>query len=374
MQIKKSQQIPGANRLLAPRLSLTRTVWAWAFAAAMPVLAQPVPAPQPGASAAAPAARQQAFEGTVEAVRQTILAAQVAGAVQQLSVKAGQTVAAGQVLLRIDARVAEQGTQAAQAQAAAAQAAAVVAAQDLERKRQLHARQYISKAALEQAQAAYDAARAAQQAAQAQIGVAQAQSGFHVVRAPYAGTVSAVAVELGDMAAPGRPLLTLHDPAALRVTVSLPAALAAAPLPRSLRVELAGTGLAALELPATAVQVLPTVDAQTLTRQVRVDLPPRLGPAVVPGVFARLWWPAEGTGSNAAAGAAAAAGPVRVPVKALVLRGEMTGVYVRAADGKPLLRQVRLARPQDGWVEVLSGVQPGETVIEDAATALRRQP
>ena len=43
------------------------------------------------------------FDGVVEAVRQTVLAAQVAGAVIALDVKVGDTVKAGQVLARIDA-------------------------------------------------------------------------------------------------------------------------------------------------------------------------------------------------------------------------------------------------------------------------------
>lgn len=307
------------------------------------------------------------FEGQVEAVRQTVLAAQVAGSVQQLTAKVGQAVAAGQTLLRIDARAAEQGAHAAQANAQAAQAAMALAAQDLERKRQLQAKQYISKAALEQAQASYDAARANLDAARAQTGVAQVQTGFYVVRAPYAGMLSAVSVEVGDLAAPGRPLLSLYDPAALRVTVAVPAELAAT-APQNVRVRFPGTALDAIDVPASAIQILPTVDAETLTRQVRVALPARLGPAVVPGLFARIDWP----GSTSRQGTEAAGGRVRVPLKAVVHRGELTAVYIKGGSGQAMLRQVRLARPQDGWVEVLSGVQPGETVVEDAATALRK--
>ncbi|HRA15286.1 MAG TPA: biotin/lipoyl-binding protein, partial [Giesbergeria sp.] len=48
------------------------------------------------------------FDGVVEAVRQTVVAAQMPGAVVELNVKAGDTVKAGQLLLRIDARAADQ--------------------------------------------------------------------------------------------------------------------------------------------------------------------------------------------------------------------------------------------------------------------------
>jgi len=61
-----------------------------------------------GAVAAQPAAAAatSAFDGVVEALRMTVVAAQVPGAIVQLDAKVGDRVAAGQVLLRIDARAA----------------------------------------------------------------------------------------------------------------------------------------------------------------------------------------------------------------------------------------------------------------------------
>ncbi|MDG0857028.1 biotin/lipoyl-binding protein, partial [Roseateles puraquae] len=59
---------------------------------------------------------QSSHDGTVEAVRQTVVAAQVAGAVVALPVKAGDRVKAGQLLARLDARAAEQQAGAATAQ------------------------------------------------------------------------------------------------------------------------------------------------------------------------------------------------------------------------------------------------------------------
>ena len=117
----------------------------------LPVSAQELPHMTVNAQAARSA---QAFEGTVEAVRKSVLAAQVPGAVLELNVKAGDRVRAGQTLVRIDARAAEQGAAASQAQVVAARAALEVAAAELARKRQLYERNYIAKAALEQAEAA----------------------------------------------------------------------------------------------------------------------------------------------------------------------------------------------------------------------------
>ena len=217
-------------------------------------------------------AAQAGFDGRVEAVRQAQIAAQVPGAVIELNVRAGDRVKANQALLRIDARAAEQGLAASNAQAVAARAQRDVAARELARKRQLYDKRYISQAALDQAEAAYKAAQAQADALAAQTGVAQTQTAFHEVRAPFDGVVSQVAVERGDMAMPGKPLLTMYDPAQLRVSAFVPVTALGenAQGAEGARVLLAGQPAA---ITPARVQVLPTVDAASLTREVRADLP-----------------------------------------------------------------------------------------------------
>ena len=305
---------------------------------------------------------QTGFDGVVEAVRQTVIAAQVAGAVMELGVKAGDRVQAGQLLLRIDARAADQTAAASNAQVQAARAALDVATREYERQKQLHQKKYISQAALERAESEFKATSAQVAAQMAQAGAARTQTGLHTVRAPYAGVVAEVPVALGDMAMPGRPLLTLYDPAALRVTASVPQSLAGSVQADAVRVELPGLPTAQQWPRAERVQVLPTVDAATHTVQVRAELGGGL-PGVAPGMFARLWLPVTGS--------ATAGKTVTVPRSAIVRRAEMTGVYVQGEGGKPLLRQVRLGRFDGERVEVLSGVAPGEPVVVDPQSALR---
>jgi RND family efflux transporter MFP subunit len=302
------------------------------------------------------------FDGLVEAVRQTVLAAQVPGAVVELNVKAGDRVKAGQLLLRLDARAADQGAAASDAQVQAARAALEVATREYERQKQLHQKKYISQAALDRAESEFKATSAQVVAQMAQAGAARTQTGLHTVRAPYAGVVAEVPVALGDMAMPGRALVTLYDPTALRVTASVPQSVAGSVSADALRVELPGLAAAQQWPRAERVQVLPTVDAATHTVQVRAEL--GAGPeGVAPGMFARLWLPAAGSGT--------AGQTVTVPLKAIVRRAEMTGVYVQGEGGKSLLRQVRLGRAEGDRVEVLSGVAPGEQVVVDPQSALR---
>ena len=167
------------------------------------------------------------FDGEVQAVRQTAIAAQVAGAVVSLDVKAGDAVKAGQILLRLDARAAEQTAAAGAAQVQAALAAQEAASKDFERQKQLFRQSYISQAALDRAEAQYKATQAQAAAQGAAAGAARTQSGFYVVKAPYEGVVSDVAIVLGDMAMPGRRLLTVYDPRSLRVSVAVPQSAAA---------------------------------------------------------------------------------------------------------------------------------------------------
>ena len=304
------------------------------------------------------------YDGVVEALRQTVIAAQVSGAVVELPVKAGDRVKAGQLLLRLDARAADQGAAASDAQVRAARAAQEVAAKEFARQQQLAADKFISAAALDRAQAEFKAAQAQAEAQLAQAGAARTQTGFFVVRAPYAGVVSEVPVTLGEMAMPGRALLTLYDPTALRVSASVPqSAVATLGDAKAVRAEipaLPGTG-ERLQTPL-CVQVLPAADAATHTVTVRADLPPTITGAM-PGQFARLWWPSTAQGS--------AVGSPWVPVQAIVRRAEMTGLYVLDAQGQPLLRQVRLGRKDGATVEILTGLSVGERVAADAQAAAR---
>ncbi|HSW04091.1 efflux RND transporter periplasmic adaptor subunit [Aquabacterium sp.] len=317
------------------------------------------------AAQAATGSAASAFDGVVEALRQTVVAAQVPGAVVRLDAKAGDRVAAGQVLLRIDARAADQNAAATDAQVQAARASLEVASKDFDRQKQLFQKNYISQAALERAESEFKSTQAQVNAQLAQAGAARTQSGFHIVRAPFAGVIAEVPVSLGDMAMPGRPLLTLYDPAALRVTVAVPqtvaARMAAGQLPR---VELPGLPAGRQWVTPVRLQLLPTVDPGTHTVQLRADLPAGVA-GVAPGMFARLWLAVP------VGGAAAAGAPLLVPSPSIVRRAEMTGLYVLDPNGRPVLRQVRLGRADGDKVEVLSGLMPGERVVTDPQAAAR---
>ena len=336
------------------RRRLLSSLAAFAWLAGAAALASGQPAQPPSAVAQwRDVDRVVAVEGVVEAERQSVLAAQVAGRVVALSVKAGDAVKAGAPLVQIDPRSAVQADQASRSQVQEAQANLANAKMKFERSRQLFAQKFISQAALDQAQADYLAAEAQTAAALANAGQSATSRSFTTIAAPYDGVVASTGVEVGDMATPGRPLLTVFDPRALRVTATVPqAVLAKADLGAPVRIHVPAQGR---DLSATKVTVIPVADTRTHTTQVRLDLPPT--PGLLPGQFAR---------ASLVTGHARA---LTVPASAILRRSEVTAVYVLDAQGHAQLRQVRIGETVDEDVELLAGVRAGERVAVDPVRA-----
>lgn len=297
-------------------------------------------------------------DATVEAVRDARIASQVPGRIVGLAVRAGDRVEAGQVLARIDPSVIQQQVAGSQAQLAQAQAQAVVARNEVRRAQQLFAKSYISQAALDQAEAQAKAADAQVRAMQAQVAATNAQAGLHVLKAPFAGWVAQVAVSLGDAAGPGQMLMQVYDPSALRITAQVPESLVPQLQRQGASADAGGTA----PITGLSLDVLPAVDPATRTVTVRAPLPAGVS-GLTPGQSIKLVLPLNG------AAAPLSAQRLDVPRQAVVVRGELTGVYVVGADGQARLRQVRLGRTAGATVEVLSGLNTGERVALDPVAA-----
>jgi len=344
-----------SRRILLTSLPLAAATAAALWLAAAPAFAETVPT---SAVSAAGAAGAFEIDGSLQAMRQSTVGAQVNGNVVQLAVKAGDHVKAGQLLLRID----ERDTQAALARADAAVAQADAESRnarvDAERTRELRAQGFVSQAALDVAETRLEAARAGLQQAQAGRAQAALARGFSLVTAPFEAVVQATLVDAGDLATPGRPLLTIYAPGALRAVVQLPISTAA--LARS---------AAAVEVQApdgrwlkpVARTELPSADAVSQTVEWRLDLPAALPPGLAPGQAVRVRF------TPGAAAPAAAARP-SVPQSAVLRRGELTAVYVQQGP-QFVLKAVRLGAAAGDRVEVLAGLKAGERVAADAIRA-----
>lgn len=296
-----------------------------------------------------------AAEAVVEATRQSTVSAQVTGRIVELKYDVGDYVQKGQLLVRIDQTEAQQVLAGSEAQVAQAQAAFENARVELDRTRDLAKQKFISQAALDKAEAAYRVAEAQLRTARAGAGQAATTKGYTTVVAPYSGVVSARHVELGEMAAPGKPLLTGFDPGDLR---------ALATVPQYKVPDIKGSPRVVVEIPSINRQVtgrsftvLPAADANTHSTKVRIDLPADLRD-VYPGVYARAHF-TVGRGRK-----------LVMPTTAIVRRSEVTGAYVVDARGGVSLRQIRVGESAgENYTEVLSGLKPGENVALDPVKA-----
>ncbi|MCU0803854.1 MAG: efflux RND transporter periplasmic adaptor subunit [Burkholderiales bacterium] len=340
---------PGRRFLLPALAAGALLAVSAALAAAPPLATAPVELRDVDAAYAA--------DGVVEAVRQATVAAQLQGRVIELHANAGDAVTKGQVLARIDEREAAQALASGEAQAARAQAELANARVNLERTKRLVSENFVSKAALDKAQADFDAASAALAAAKAGAGQAATVKGYAVVVAPFAGVIAERTVELGDLAQPGKPMFVIYDPAALRVVADVPEDTVAG---------MRGQGdFASVEIPALgktfkpkAVTVLPAADVRTHTKRVRLDLADDARGAY-PGMFARAHF---GTGKSQR---------LLIPARAVAYRSEVAGAYVVSDKGEIRFRQLRLGeRAGEKSIEVLAGLAPGERVALDPVAAL----
>jgi len=320
----------------------------------------------PAAPAAAPALATAAAElrevdlvtsaeAIVEAVRQSTVSAQIAGRIVDIRFDVGDRVRKGDVIVRIDERSATQAVAASEAQVRESEAALVNARAQYERTKQLFAQKFISQSALDKAEADYKAAESRMKATLAGAGVAATERSFATIVAPYEGIVSARHIQLGEMATPGKPLMTGFDPASLRVIATVASARIG---------EIQSGGKVRIEVPsagkwieAKGLTVVPSADPRTHTTQVRIGLPDNVS-GIYPGVFAR---------AHFVVGRAAR---LMIPRESVVYRSEVTAVYVVGEGGTPQLRQLRLGTATDErGIEVLAGVKPGERVALDPVKA-----
>ena len=313
-----------------------------------------LPALATATAQAAENTRGRAWDGVVEAVQQATLTAQTSGRVASVNVDVNDRVAAGDVLLRLTAVEQEAGANTARAQLRVAEAAAVEAEASYRRFAALASDQYVSRAQIDQVRATRDSAVAARDAARAQLAQARQQTEYTVVRAPFAGIVSARDVEPGESVMPAQALLSLYAPDALRIEVLVPQSDAAA----IRAVKRAQIVLAdGRSLDAAQVVVFPAADPFTHSVGVRVVLP-GIADAPQPGITAKVVFPITG-----------GVGAVRIPAGALAQRGEVSGVYVLADGNHLALRQVRVGQRIGDEIEVIAGLKAGEKIALDPVAA-----
>jgi len=295
------------------------------------------------------------LDGVVEAVNASTVAAQTNGQVKEVLFDVDDLVEAGKVIVVIDDSQQQAALAAARARLRQVQVQLADAEKEYQRTLQVYRKKVVSKAVMDKARAARDQARAAMEAARAAVRQAEQQLAYTRVKAPYTGIVTRRLVEVGEVAAPGKPLMSGISLEHLRLIVDVPQSLIEA-----VRHERAGAvRIGERWVDTEKVTIFPVADPVTDTFRVRLQLPKGLQ-GVYPGMYLK---------------AAVSVGHRRVlvvPPQAVVFRSEVIGVYVVDARGRVTLRHVRVGKPLiDGRYVVLSGLSAGERVATDPQAAVR---
>jgi RND family efflux transporter MFP subunit len=301
--------------------------------------------------------------GVVHARETALVSAQVPGRIQQIAVREGDIVRAGQTLAVLDdaaqraaVNQAQAGVKAAQSQQAAAQTDAGLAASTLGRYQQLQAEKSVSPQEMDEisrkaeaAAARLEAVRAQTDAAQAEESSARTMLGYTRLQAPFAGIVTARMADPGTMASPGVPLLQIDQAGALQMQVTVDQSEIGA-LHKGMKAQVAINGASTANFAGTIAEIVPVADPSTHSFLVKIDLPSSSQ------LHAGIYGTAEF--ANGVRNA------ILISRSAAVTRGSLDCVYVLDSQGTALLRYVTLGAPQGDLVEVLSGISAGERLVD----------
>jgi RND family efflux transporter MFP subunit len=298
------------------------------------------------------------LDGVIQPVKQSTISAQTSGRIATLTVRAGDKVGAGQLLATIDDREAQAGVQRSQAQVAQAQAELRNAQANFDRTRDLQTKGFVSAAALDTAESQLKGALAGRDQAGAGARQSALERGFTRVTAPYEGWVLQTHVAAGDLAVPGKPLLTLYAPLPIRAVVQVPVSRSGvARAAGAVEVLMQNGGGGARWIRPVANSTVPTADPVSQTIEWRLELPAEAAKTLLPGQQVRVRF----TGGQA--------DRTVVPGSAVLRRGELTAVYVVSGKGFAL-KAVRLGvdHGADG-IEVVAGLTGGDRVALDPVKA-----
>ena len=338
-------------------MSTTRTIVLLALAAALAACGKQEPqatAPRPVIAQVASAKHAEGanvYSGEVRARYENDLAFRVGGKVVGRFVDVGATVKKGEQLARLDPQDAQLGVESARQQLAAAEADHVLAKAELERYRELRAKQYVSQAVLDARESTFNTTKARLEQARAQAQVARNQSSYTTLVAEADGVITAVNVEAGQVVSAGQPVMRFARPEEKEVAINVP---------ETRLGEFRDAPEILISLWATPSkpyrgrvrEIAPNADAATRTFAAKISF-------VGPDAAVKL-----GMTANVAIGERSGAEVITLPLTALTqVDGKPAVWVVDPHTSKVNLRPVTVGAYREDGVSIRDGLRAGEVVV-----------
>jgi len=288
--------------------------------------------------------------GDLKARFHTMIAAEVAGRVTELSIDEGGAVEADAVVLEIDPARRKLDLAAAEAKLAQARANLRKERSQTARIRELRSQNVSSIQQLEEAETALELAQSAVRAEEAEVGVNRRAVGDSSVAAPFAGLVARRSVELGEFVQPGTELFELVSLDPLEAIFSL-TELDTERVEMGQHVAISVGAFPNRTFDGVVTFVSPTVDPATRTLRIKAEID-NSGALLRPGLFARV-----------SLGVARRENVMMVPAEALLQRAGGASLY-RVIDGDRVERvSVETGVTSNNMVEVRGDVRPGDRIV-----------
>ena len=287
----------------------------------------------------------------------TTVSSRLVAQVNSITVRAGDRVRRGELLVSLDDQDLRAQNSQARAQASSLEALLKDSQQSLSRITELNKQGLASASELDRAKASHSNLTAQLQAAKQKISETETQLGYAQIKAPFDGVVIDRTAEPGDTVLPGKSLITLFDPTSLVVEVNVRESLAVKlNLGDSLDVTVSALNKS---LTAEIIEIVPAANAYSRAFTIKASIP--ISQELKPGMFARV---KVMTGQRAA---------IMVPETFVSEYGQLSMVNV-LNDGKLQKRFVRLGQVDNGLVEVVSGLDAKEVVAKSDTLAVRSNP
>jgi RND family efflux transporter MFP subunit len=299
------------------------------------------------------------YSGEVRGRYESQLAFQVTGKIIKRNVELGSTVKAGDVLMQIDPRDLQQAVNSTSAQVYSAESQLRLAESNLHRYRQLYAQNAISRAQLDQYENAYEVAQAAVRQAAAQYAQGSNQLDYSLLYADKDGVIAAITAEAGQVVSAGQTVITVVQDGEREVEISVPEN-RIEEIRNAKPLTVTFWALPQVALEGKVREIAPMADATTRTYKVRIRLvnPP---PQIKLGMTAGVSLAGSGGPNHAIA---------MVPLAALYQTNDTPHVWV-VTDHVANLRPVQVGRFGNTQVQIVAGLNPGETIVTAGVHKLR---